>query len=418
MSGSPSEYFSTNSHHEDPNPNEQQGPLHAWGHASYRKGASASPSQLLYDPAHIFHDQAPAAVVTSRGYKKALQGAKLLPDPSNVAVQTSHAGGELRCQLLESEVKRLRQQLSTSENSSRLKNEEIHHIRHEIGNLHDKYEKETYQLKSALSHKEELINVYQQLAASTSQNKDLMAQVELLLPLCKRPLSPQPASLIKRTRPNTACGTPLDQTISEDKDTPKWVSTLASQKDSFNSPGQPRYSSERPASESSHRPASNRITMRGADFYDPPYAVKKQEIDRYVPAPRSNNWSADRYSPSSPKVLRTNTEAAASPDMTIPAKLEVSRAVFEPSSTSAAPNSGGERHPFKLKGVAHDAFLRSQRLGVPYNPAKHVGIPRQCTICSKTLPSGGELDRHMRARHPGCKKKPMNSEKGHSGCDK
>ena len=350
----------------------------------------------MYDFANTFPSQAPTDVAACRGYKQALQGANLLPNPLSGADQAGQASEEMRCKVLESEVKRLKQRLSRTEDDLRLKNEEVHRFRREVESCRRNVE----DLQDTLNQQKDLIRVYQQLVADTSEGKNLGAQVEPLQMTSEHPQSPQPAPAAKRARPVSTGDLAVDQTTSDGKFALKGLSENMSQTDSFNPPKRARYSSEYPASEFSHGPGGKRSTLRGADHYDPPYAVKKQgAVDRYVPTTQSSNWSADRYSPSSPKALRTSTGATESLDMTLPAKPEVPRVVSTPSSTAVPPKSAGRLHPSSLKGAASGAFLRAQQLGVPYNPAKHVGIPRQCTICSVVLASGGKLERHMRVKH-------------------
>lgn len=345
----------------------------------------------MYDPAH-----APATSAACRGYKQALQGAKLLP---NEADQASHAGADLRCKVLESELKRLEQQLSRSQESLRLRNEEIQHFQRELALSRHIVE----DLQSTLGHQKELIKVYQQLVAKTGQIKNLAAQVEP---------SQQPAAASKRARPDL----PMDQMASDSQATLKRLPEDVSPNDTINPPKRPRYHS------ASHPSAGNRATMRGSDHYDPPYAAKRQDVDRYVP----NNWSAERYTPSAPKALNTSTGATASLDLA-QRTIEVPPAPLKPS--GVAPHSAGGCHPSRLKGTALDAFLRAQQLGIPYDPHNHVGIPtrctactevlpsksklyahkcvshgaipRRCTICQKMLPSGSKLDRHMQVSHGG-----------------
>ncbi|KAL8792206.1 MAG: hypothetical protein Q9195_005228 [Heterodermia aff. obscurata] len=393
--GASSDYFSAYPDHGHPSTAERQVPLRGWGHALYSEDRSASHSHLTYDPAHTFHPQAPATAANCRGHEQALQGAQ---PPSKVLIGNDHASPaseELRCEVLESEVKRLKYQLLRKEEDLRLKNEEVHRFRRELASSRCNIE----DLQDTLRNQKDLINVYHQLVLGTNQIKDLVSQVESLPMTDKRPQLPQPTPAAKRTRLESISDLPTDQISSNIKDALKWLSGDASRDDTFNLSKRPRYSSEHPTSQSSHRPASNRITLRRADLYDPPYAPRKQDIGRYVPTPRPNPWSADKHTPSAPKALLESAGAPASIGMTVPSKLEVPRAVLKPSSTNIAPNAGGQCHPSRLKGDAPDAFLRAQRLGVPYDPAKHVGIPSQCTVCLKTLPSKKKLDRHMLVSH-------------------
>ena len=342
------------------------------------------------------YNQASAATAASRGYKQALQGAKLLPTATSGADQVSDTNEELRCKVLESEVKRLKQQLSRSEDNLRLKNEEVHRVRREL----ESSRRNIKDLQDTLTHQKDLLKVYQQLVGGT---KNLVAPVEPLRMTCERPQSPQPTPTSKRTRSVSTCDLPVDQRSFDCTVPLKRLSEDASQNDSFNPAKRSRHSSEYPACGLSDRPSDDRTTLRWADNYDPPYAVKKQDTrtDRYVPAAQTNNRSTDKYRPSSSKGLRTSTGATASLDMTPPAKIEVPQATFPSPSTGIAPISGGECHPSGLKGSALDAFRRAQQLGTPYDPAKHIGIPRQCTMCSEILGSEKRFKGHMRAKHPG-----------------
>ena len=292
-------------------------------------------------------------------------------------------------------MKRLEQQLSRSEDNLRLKNEEVHCVRCELESSWRNVE----ELQNILTHQNDLLRVYQQPVTDT---KNLVAPVEPPRMTCERPQSPQPTSTNIRTRSVSTCGLPVDPRSSDCKAPLKWLSEDVSQSDSFHPAKRPRHSSEYPASGLSHRPSDDRTTLRGSDHYDPSYAVKKQgtRTDGYVPTAQSNDWSADKYTPSSPKGLRTITGATASLDMTLPAKIEVPHAAFTSLCIGIAPNSGGY-DPSRLTGDAFDAFLRAKRLGIPYDPAKHIGILRQCTMCSEILASGKLLDRHMRAKHRG-----------------
>ena len=212
---------------------------------------------------------------------------------------------------------------------------------------------------------------------------------------CERPQSPQPTAAIKRARPDSTHGSPMDQITSQSNATIKPLSEV-SQDDTINPPKRPRYSSERPTSDLT---VHNRHTLRGSDFYNPPYAAKKGEIDRYVPTGGSNNWLHDKYTAPSPKALGTSTGATTNIDQALPANLEVPRALPTPASAVVGPSSWGGSNPLGLRGSAADAFVRAQRLGVQYDPGAHIGIPRPCTVCGEILPSGGKLDKHMYASH-------------------
>ena len=285
----------------------------------------------------------------------------------------------MRYKTLESEVKRLKQQLVRSEDSLRLKNEEVYRVQREL----ESSRRTVGDLRDTVVHQKELILMSRQVVAEFSQTKNEPPETTY-----ERPQSPQPATAIKRARPDSPVTSQSNATL-------KPLSEDVSQGDTANPPKRPRYSSERATSD---LPVRNGPTLRGSDFYDPPYAAKKQEIDRYVPAARSNNWLHDRYDAPSPTALGPTTTNI---NQALPANPGVPQALLQPSSAVVAPNSGGASHPFKLKGSAGDAFLRAQRLGVQYDPANHIGIPRPCTICGAILPSGGKLDQHMVANHRG-----------------
>lgn len=366
----------------------------------------------------------PTSDIVNHGLPHAQPWANASSDSPTGASQADQARDDLRNKLVRSEVERLTSLLVESEAKHKVKDEQLHHLKSELGSSRrtvedvrggklqqlrselgsarrsiSDQELEIKKLHEALDHQKELVTVYKQVTAAQSRTGNAASWVETPRPSLKRRSSPEPASGVKRTRLSPAYASPLKQ-VNSSGIRHQGFNILLPLESEFGPAKAPRaFLGEQPLG-LVRGSGPSEFTPRGPDLYNPPYSnhfVQKQEIDRYTPIGSVSKGSRDRYIPA--YGVPTRTASTADYDLT------QSKPVQVPGMVSQSPGIGGSSRPSGgqrplLPGNAPEAFARAQRLGVPYDPAKQPGIPRKCDVCSMILTSGSKLDQHVRRHHP------------------
>lgn len=256
------------------------------------------------------------------------------------------------------------------------------------------------ELTTALAHERELVGIYQQLVAT--QNHTLGARPHITRPATplkhSLPLEESPPS--KRRNATVALAAPTGPSSGIVKSTPTATTVLR---------GSPYAQlTEKPESGTEYRIKSvpqhqedgagshnerteERHTSRGSDHYNPSYAgPSRPKMHRNVEMDRPSKQPTDRQKPPASK---RDTGGAPNVGQNHPLASSKTASQLAPREFAENPAMGSRT------GTAEKALARARRQGIPYDPANHVGIPRQCEHCPKVLPSGNQLAKHMRAAH-------------------
>ena len=389
-----------------------------------KQEAPIEPHSCLNGLAAMHAPSAPTSGIVNHGLPYALQWADPPVDTPSTASQADHARTDLRSKHVMSEVERLKGLLAESEAKHKVKDEQLHHLRSELGSSRrtvedvrggklqqlrselgsarrtiSDQELEINKLNVALNHQKELVTVYKQLITTQSMTENGTSRVDVSRPSLKRLSSPEPASDVKRIRPGPAYEMPSKHANGSGIGQQAF-SVAPPSKPAFDRPQAPRSFLREQPLDPLRESGQSEFTVRGADFYSPPYSnyyLEKHEIDRYIPLGSVSKGSRDRYIPA--YELATHTASTADPDLMHSKPVQALGMVSQSLGNGVSFRLSGEQRPL-LPGNAPEAFARAQRLGVPYDPAKHPGIPRKCNVCSQILASGSKLDQHMRRYHP------------------
>lgn len=204
------------------------------------------------------------------------------------------------CRVKDGKLDQMEQELIRVKEHTRLANEELDHVQRDFARyrqtatcLQLNQAADIRGLNAALERQKELVTAYKQLIVA--ENRSLGADLlpEPLRQSLKRPLPSQAGPAKKKPKLDAVSVKLESHNGANGLQPPSWPSSTAvggepSQLPTFGTTALGRLSL------SLHSDKA-RPMLRTSDNYNPPYAIKKQETDRYVPACKT---TTDRYIPS------------------------------------------------------------------------------------------------------------------------